>query len=238
MGEKQNPWAYYYLRYFVGAVVGAGLLMAVLQEAYSNKVLPAMLPEGSPKDWVSNASVVTALGTAGLAYCYVASAPVLILHSFRARFPHNLSCWNVLGSVIAVVTVAFGLALCFRGDIPGRSLRPAGYWPFLAVMLLQLYFVAWPRVGAVRIFYNELAGRRARSKEEQTISEYVESFRHLREHGNAFLIILMEIVLAFALYAADTRVRFFGLVVVWIMPAAFIWPLGTWLEREFPQQKP
>jgi hypothetical protein len=73
-GEKQNPWAYYYLRYFVGAVVGAGLLMAVLREAHSNNVLPAMLPEGSPKDWLSNPSVVTALGTAGLAYCYVAVA--------------------------------------------------------------------------------------------------------------------------------------------------------------------
>ena len=39
------------------------------------------------------------------------------------------------------------------------------------------------------------------------------AYRHLREHGNALLIILMEVILAAALYAADTLIRFFTLAV-------------------------
>jgi hypothetical protein len=82
----------------------------------------------------------------------------------------------------------------------------------------------------VREFYRRLSRRRAWSEGQQEVAEYIESYRHLREHGNAFLIILMEVILAAALYAANTTVRFFLLVIIWIVPAAFIWTIGTWLE--------
>jgi hypothetical protein len=238
-GETQNPWVYYYLRYFVGAVVGSALLLVMLWAAYVHKALPERLveklPDRLPESAVALASAVTALGTAGLAYCYIASAPVLLLHAFRARMPRERHFWTGLGFGIAVLTVVLGTIFWFATP---DCLRNAAYVPFLAVVLLEVVIVGCPRVHDVRHFYHKLARSRADPKNSRIVAEYIESYRHLREHGNAFLIILMEVILAAALYSAvDNSVRFFGVIVIWILPAAIIWPLGTWLELEFPIAK-
>ena len=51
-------------------------------------------------------------------------------------------------------------------------------------------------VGAARVivYYRGLA--KARAKPHESIAEYVQSYRHLREHGNAFVIVGLELVLA------------------------------------------
>jgi hypothetical protein len=64
--------------------------------------------------------------------------------------------------------------------------------------------------------------------------QYVESYRHLREHANAFSIILMEIVLAFVLASLPGRM-WAVLVLVWIAPASFCWLLGTELEAKLTE---
>jgi hypothetical protein len=88
----------------------------------------------------------------------------------------------------------------------------------------------------IRTFYLNLTEARAGRDNRAEVREYVESYQHLREHGNAFSILLLEVILAAALYAADSVIRLFGLVVIWIVPATFTWFLGTWLERGFPQR--
>jgi hypothetical protein len=231
--ETQNPWGYYYLRYFVGAIVGAGLLVWLLRAAQEHCLLAAELLSAESGDFLHTASILTVLGTAGLAYCYIASAPILVLHAMRGRFSKAQTPFNLVGVGVAVLIVIVALALFACPNNNPEDWRKVGYAAFGAVLLAETIMVAWPSGERIRTFYRELAEVRASGKEKNKrgINEYVESYRHLREHGNAFLIILMECVLAGGLYAADTKMRFFGMIILWILPAAVIWPLGTWLER-------
>lgn len=243
------PWNYYYLRYFVGAIVGAGLLVALW--AGDPKVLPSFQHTFPPvpHEWAHLAAVIAALGTAGLAYCYIASSPILLMHGLRFRFAQEEGWWRALRwmpfvavGLLVVFAWNYGATApsSFRNDPWGQMLL---FVPYGIIVLLQFLGLPWGRLGVVRDHYNTLARQRARWTHEQWAKEYVESYRHLREHGNALLIILMEIILAAALYAAggcrgscrpfhttDTTIRFFTIAVIWIVPATFCWFLGTWLE--------
>lgn len=237
----RDPWNYYYLRYFVGAIVGACLLLIILHTVEHHGIISLNLALPTYKIFDSALALavgVTALGTAGLAYCYIASAPVLVLHAFRGRLPPTARFWQRLSRTFAIFVLLIGSTLLV---LPPRA-EPCcsvglSVLPFAVIVVLQAVFLLWPDVTTIRNFYHDLSLRRSRlgNSANPEIEEYVESYRHLREHGNAFLIILMEFVLAGALCAADTLPRFLGVIVVWILPAAFCWPLGTWLELRFPQ---
>ncbi len=235
------PWNYYYLRYFVGAIVGAGLLVALW--VGDSDVLPSFphtFP-AAPHDWLNFAAAIAALGTAGLAYCYIASAPILLMHGLRFRLSQQEGWWWVIRLIpIAAIVLLSWFALRY-GTMAPSSFRGGSctwwwlYVPYGTIMLLQIAGLPWGRLDTVRRLYVGLAERRAKRLTDKPwgelwIREYIESYRHLREHGNAFLIILMEVILATALYEADTTIRFFTLVVIWIVPATFSWFLGTWLE--------
>lgn len=192
------PWDYYYLRYFLGTIVGAGLLVALW--VADPRVLPSFghaLPP-APDQWTHLAAVIAALGTAGLAYCYIASAPILLLHGFRFRLPQKERWWPwclFRFTLIAAVGLLGWTALHW-GKTPPSSLRngPYGLWlyaPYGVIVLLQIAGVSLGRLDTVRRLYNQLA--HARAIDEQWVAGYVESYKHLREHGNAFLIILMEV---------------------------------------------
>lgn len=234
--ENPNPWGYYYLRYFVGSIVGAGLLAWVARAAHQHGLQVPILPNLEFGEFLHTAAILTAMGTAGLAYCYIASVPILVLHAMRGRFSKAPIVLNFIGVGLAALILLLALALFRCASSDPETWRQLGYVPFGVVLLLETVLVAWPSVERIRGFYHELAAARSRGKEEKKmeIAGYVESYRHLREHGNAILIILMECVLAGGLYAADTDIRFFGLIILWILPAVVIWPLGTWLERHIP----
>lgn len=192
--ENPNPWGYYYLRYFVGAIVGAGLLVWVGRAAHQHGLPVPILPNLESGEFLHTAAILTAMGTAGLAYCYIASAPILVLHAMRGRFSKAPIVLNLIGVGVAVLILLLALVLfrCASGD--PETWRKVGYVPFGVVLLFETLLVAWPSVERIRDFYHELAAARSRGKEEKKIeiTGYVESYRHMREHGNAFLIILME----------------------------------------------
>lgn len=231
------PWDYYYLRYFVGAIIGAGLLIALW--VGDPEVLPSFqhtFPR-APHEWAHLAAVIAALGTAGLAYCYIASAPILLMHGLRFRFSPKEQWWGWLIRAPLILTTALLCVFAFYfGATKPSSLRSdlfrllLLYAPYGFIVLLQILSLSCGKLDPVRRFYAALALQRARASHEAPVDEYVESYRHLREHGNAFLIILMEVILAAALYAADTTIRFFTVAVIWTLPATFSWFLGTWLE--------
>ncbi len=72
--------------------------------------------------------------------------------------------------------------------------------------------------------------------------EYMDTYRHLREHGNSAFIFLLEIVLASLSFCIVTKpgqshVQQLGaigtLFAVWAVPSAFVHLLGQHLERRF-----
>jgi hypothetical protein len=64
-------------------------------------------------------------------------------------------------------------------------------------------------------------------QKDDQIKDYIESYKHLREHGNAFGIIVCEIVFAFWLYIWDFE---FWAVLYWCILGFMAWFLGSYLE--------
>ncbi len=69
------------------------------------------------------------------------------------------------------------------------------------------------------------------------VDEYVESYRVLREHGNAFMIIVFEILLAALLswvHSNDCECVVICLL-LWVSLGAIAWVIATCLEFHIPK---
>lgn len=230
MTMQSRWWEQYYVRYFVGTVYGVLLVSALLLDSPRASLPVAEITNST--HWLS-AGVVLA---AGLAFCYLASAPVLLLHSLRERFSARGQAFRRIGIGIAVVSLA-ALACVAWIYIWRPSLildARLAIAPFLIVVSLQILGLLSFRPDSLRAFYKKLTNRRA--AEDASRNEYVESYRHLREHGNALLILLSENVLALALWGAGGPKMMLALIVVWIAPATFVWFMATWLERTMAEE--
>ena len=78
-------------------------------------------------------------------------------------------------------------------------------------------------------FYQNLVQQRRVTKDRGI--DYVDSYRHLREHGNAVSIVLLEVALGFILASMTTNTELLVALIVWLLPAAYTWTLGTLLEK-------
>lgn len=225
---RTHWWDYYYVRYFVGAIFGAALLLWLQEHARVCTGKQCEIGAASPFLQAS------ALGASGLAFCYLASAPVLVLHALRFRLPTCSRFFNGVGIAVAAIVIFGGICL-WRSYGRHDRLTPGVSWliPLVVVMLPQVALLCACPATVIQQRYRKLALDRGR--DEATLygkkkGEYIESYRHMREHGNAYAILLAEFVLAFAVAAAPSWYFVSGLLVLWILPAAFVWFVGTWLE--------
>jgi hypothetical protein len=94
-------------------------------------------------------------------------------------------------------------------------------------------------------FYKDLAGRRGTDQAKR--GGIVDSYRHLREHGNALSIVLLEIVLGATLIQVSSAVDggtdgtklslLAAVLAVWIAPGALVWLIGTLIELRFSKDR-
>ncbi|TQP93542.1 hypothetical protein FLL78_19925 [Vibrio cholerae] len=77
-------------------------------------------------------------------------------------------------------------------------------------------------------FYRKLAKDRSNQKIDR--KEFVESYRHLREHGNAFLILVCESALGMALFFCTSIHELILTTFFWLIPTVPIWFVATYLE--------
>lgn len=120
--------------------------------------------------------------------------------------------------------------------------------PIFVFPLFQLQFIRTAFAQRREVFnrYLHLSAKRASAK-----TDIVESYRHLREHGNSFAIVIFELVLACVLISVNATVqRVIGsghghaqevavivvdlaVLAIWIAPAALVWQLASNIESEF-----
>jgi hypothetical protein len=238
MGDDQKRdssnrwWEYYFLRYFVGTVVGS---MAVV---FLTK-LPGSHFSGLALTAIKDSSdlgikEVTVLAALGFAYCYIASAPMLLLHATRAQLVLTPSRVKLsFCGVTSVSIVLLDFVLLKTLSIRFWSYQSTGLIAFLVIVGVQVGMMGaacWNRFEAISSFYMDLARRRA--IKEDWVAQYVESYRHLREHGNAFSILLLEFAFGLTLVEAP-RLRFAVLgTVLWLLPSTFSWYIGSLLESK------
>ncbi len=225
-------WEFYFVRYFVGSVIG-GAIVFYLNSKAGSAFTGAIIPKVHDVSKL-DAHLVSMLGAIGLAFCYIASAPVLVLHATRGAF-------------LTAKTKAFSLSLV-SAIVLAIALSALAYWRlenlntqiFLAVVLLSLvlcfqlvplYFALRSEGAATHAYYKTLT--KARSNPAADAKEYVESYKHLREHGNAFFIVFFEVALGFLLWAAPRGNYAILVLFLWIIPAMFVWFVGSILEYRY-----
>jgi len=239
MAEKSRWWDHIYVRYFVGSVFAVPLMLALSK---TEAVAPLVKITGEDKFLDA-----TVLGAAGLAFCYIASAPTLLLHTVRARFADKGHAVNridkrslVLAVISAALTVTVGVWIACDLATPSKISAWAPFMPFAAIVAVQVVWLLRTPISMVVEFYRRLAEERARDPKEalgRWRKEYIQSYRDMREHGNAFLILVMEAVLTTALLRATSLRILLAMLVLWVMPAAFVWFIATALEAHLDQVK-
>jgi len=218
-------WETYLVRYITGAVVGAVIVYQIL---LVSDISLASHP--FPKWFELKTETLILLGAIGFAYCYIASAPITFLHAIRVG-GEGAARARVLVPIVLIVSVP--VLLMFLMEKFSEHI-------VIGSVILYLFLSAcWIAIG-LRVFgfpgweksYECLVD--ARSKQLEKSTEFVDTYRHLREHGNAFYIVLMELVLAMPLYIfahSKNWVLFVVTVGLWLIPGAICWYLGNALEK-------
>jgi hypothetical protein len=222
-------WEYYAVRYALGVGIGTPLI-GLLWQQY-RLLIPRQTDIQSPFE-----STISALlwGAGGMAFCYVASVPMLTFHSTRRTLKKSPALVKALfGCVVATVMVGVLLDLYFVTSI--LVLKIAATLVLLITFLLQLFLLwkVFSNTGETLSFYDGLQDNRDQR------SDLVESYRHMREHGNSVSIVLCELLLAFCLWSlkptaageASAVARVCLIVGIWLLPSSLVWLVGSSLER-------
>lgn len=227
-------WEFYFVRYFVGSVFGALIVLALaltsnsgLADVISNSL---SIAKSSPSEIGSEHFIAAII--IGTAFCYFASIPILVFHTLRSYISFNLEKnidykWR---KVTVLIISIIGLWFLWSNE---SSLKFFLTLPTLIFIVFQgvLYFDLYSDKGNALIkFYKKLAQDRA--KKSGCRNEYIESYRHLREHGNAFLILFCELILGFALFETSSVSELITILFVWMIPALPVWFIGSYLESK------
>lgn len=230
--EEEPPrterwWEQYTVRYFVGTVVGVGILLVLRDWAVMHEDIGLIIPER--KDITGGEAAI--VGALGLAYCYISSVPVLTLHALRGslhlKTKHRM--W-VFWLIFVSVVVAVLFSDCFNAAI--RNWHGIGKTLLATTVLAQgaLIFAAQKgNFAEIFKFYENLAAARRKPDKHGL----VESYRHLREHGNAVMIVLLEIVFGIIIASASTPTELVVSLIAWLLPAAATWLIASVLEAKF-----
>lgn len=246
-------WEFYAVRYGMGSVVGAIIFFFLCS---TNPVFKPML-FGADAGKIDGTTLALLAGY-GLAFCYIASAPILVFHVSRFLLQISMGSsggsgatgWRRYAGVLLTLLPPIGALIIFALTRTTSGIVLA----FYCFVFWLASMVIWPQYLAIGFtlaktrelltFYEKLAGKR-----KAGTGGIVESYRHMREHGNSFLIVVLEMILAIILFTAgNLEVSLTGVVspskeiyvlpyimiiFLWIIPAAAVWLVGTLFERRF-----
>lgn len=147
----------------------------------------------------------------GLFYCYVASAPILVFHACRWSIEDKSKYKNKKFR-------------CFFISFP----------LFVPITQYYLTFKTWKNPNKNFLFNKKVNDARSKAQEDKK-EETIKSYRDLRNHGNSFFILFLEILLFFILNLLHdfNIIASFVLILAWILPAVLVYFVGTFLEFEF-----
>ena len=116
-------------------------------------------------------------------------------------------------------------------DVVNVSYRIVSLCLFFMLFVIQGVLIIYSvNNNKILRFYKKLTKNRSKERKTEKRDDYVNSYKHLREHGNAFLILLMEFSLGFVLINAKTSNEIIALITLWILPGSIVWLIGTYLE--------
>lgn len=221
-------WEFYLIRYSMGTIVGAVIVYALFK---ADPILSSflLLPEDNKLEYFH----YIYLAFYGLTYSYIASAPILVFHASRFAFSYAgedrlfKPQWYAYTLIILSVSLTSLYILQFL-DL----FKIIVVLLTVAILLPQwvLVFCSVKKIEDNFNFYTMLSAKRLADK-----TDIRESYKHLREHGNSFSILFFEIVLGVITKSIGFENRFYsiGFMFIWILPAVYVWFVGTGLENRF-----
>ncbi len=220
-------WESYFVRYLIGTITGAAIIY-FLSASGKFKYLfdfPGMLNKDNTQYFG-----LLLLGVSGFAFCYVASGPMLVFHATRGIYSSTM----VMDTIKISISITALFALLAFG-LMGYSFIATPPYLFILFAQCTLLLCSFTESKKELIqFYKKLAGKRT----DDNHDEYIESYRHLREHGNAIMIIPLEIILGIMLFYLpgstdlEKNITVGAVFFIWILPAGLAWFIANMLERD------
>jgi hypothetical protein len=223
-------WEYYAVRYFIGTVLGAVIVSFLNAEPGSPFEGRIAILGDSKETTFLGVGLVAALG---FAFCYIASSPVLTLHATRAHLCFSAITASPTKFALALLLPVIAAVLACWQFLPPFAAATTGF--IIGIQSGLVLLAVFTKFKVIEDFYRKLAKVRAEAMPEKDKPptpgiEYVTSYRHLREHGNAFTIVVLEGLLAYTLVRSPSWVCASIILTFWLLPAAATWLLGTVLE--------
>ncbi|QTL92778.1 hypothetical protein [Aeromonas jandaei] len=233
MEKQQNEgqwWSFYAVRYAQGTVIGAIIVFFLLSQNPILKNLLFIPVQG--KDF--GLSHLVLLGVYGIAYCYISSAPILVMHAARSFIFKKDTPYSFLQ--VFLLFIGSMIAAFFISPACNDKLKFLSLTLYFLIISMQLYLLVKIQLqwNVVIHYCNSLVHKRRDN------IEYVESYRHIREHGNSFLIVIYQLCLALPLYAFTYNEKLdiqlmknvYLICFFWVLPPALIWFYGNKLEYQ------
>jgi len=267
-------WENYLVRYFLPSIVGM-LIVAWLQQ---NTGLNRYATNISIHGWNDfNTSYLVLWLLIGSLYCYIASYPALVFHATRVLDfvdvygRMRLGIWIAINPYLICILFAVAGWGCYR--LRSVALSISVVFLFAIVQIGRVLYV-WNKIGDFGLkkgvkakdsaslayaYLRFLADRRGNSgtlanndneqMTKETEKEIVETYRHLREHGNTAMIVLLELALCpilcvvfgdpcpledhIACHIPQIDSLLSLVLVLWVLPSVFIHGFAQHLERRF-----
>ncbi|MFH4740157.1 hypothetical protein [Vibrio diabolicus] len=232
--------------------MGFGIVLALNfseQSSLKGVLLPGI---ESIKDLTGIQSIL--IGSIGLCICYIASSPILFLHAYRGDIfakkdnaIFNGSRFTFIERVLLSLLISVGLSTLlyfnlydvFFPNDKNPDLNNIALLSVCGLINLQIYAVSFACFNKFDVsfsYYKDLAHYRSKREEGlNSYDEYVESYKHLREHGNAFFILALELVLGLMLAIIENPIYSIYFVFLWIAPGMFVWFWGNRLESRISE---
>jgi hypothetical protein len=253
-GGVRRWWEFYFVRYAMGTVIG-GVLFYVLCRASptfrsgDDPVLVQFLQLPEDPSQLTTPHLLLLLAY-GLTYCYIASAPILVFHAARFGLVKHVNCWT-FGSILSAAIVAGGAT--WIGASLGMLASPVTFFILafapLVLWIAQIFAVSWALTSERVVYESYQTLDKERGKRTSTFRD---SYRHLREHGNSFFIVLCELIFACALSLAGTgslqvrplvtplgyAVALLIIIGLWVIPSTLVWWVATRIELNLVKHAP
>ena len=245
---KNRFWEFYLVRYLAGTIFGVVILFYLFHN-YNEEISRSFYGDSTSVDITQSLNkflFYTQFDFEGVTLDKVKlDNNELLLQSSTTNGQDRGSKVSVLKNEVTILSMVIVVVAGFL------------FMYISSMLVLFLHTVRYRIYGLVRggrgsplfYFYLVLSGTRARGKqyeligtaetpeqaqvqlqEEQSrawVNEYVESYRHLREHGNAFGILISEIAFAGYLIITDFNVRW---LMGWLALGFFSWWVASYLE--------
>jgi len=261
-------WESYLVRYFMPSIAGAGFVLGLSQ---ATPELGKALMVDTAKS-VGTGYGLLLIFLYGSFYCYMASLPILVFHATRVLDSHCMQWKTILRDayIASLLTVtSFTISIAVQGEKYSVLISLMSALFFIAIQLLRIFlstkqtdmehYKGNPIKTSRSYAYSvRMAIRRSGKSDEgkydsqgysskdtnwpEVRRDITETYRHLREHGNAAFIFINECILGMFIYIfmSFEMLKNFGalprlamILAVWSVPAMFVHMLGQQLERRF-----